>query len=80
MAHEPLSPHARRTWILVATLGLVMAGCLLALFHLLGLASAIILGVILVFLFEPGAGRGPQPRDARLLARQAKWEAGWAAR
>jgi hypothetical protein len=80
MAHERLGSPARRKWLLVATLGLVMAGFLLALFHLLGLATAIILGVILVFLFEPGAGRGPQARDAQLLARQAKWEAGWAAR
>lgn len=75
--HEPLSPYARKTWALLATLGLTGAGFLLALHPLLGLVSAIVLGVVMVFLLEPGSGRLPQPRDARLLARQVAWEAGW---
>jgi hypothetical protein len=77
MTHGPLSPYARKTWIPVVTLGLVVSGCLLTLSPVLGLVSAIILGVTLVFLLEPGSGRVPQPRDAPLLARQAEWEAGW---
>jgi hypothetical protein len=77
MAQEPLSPSARKTWALLVTLGLVAAGFLLALHPLVGLASTVVLGVILVFLLEPGSGRKAQPRDARLRARQARWEAGW---
>jgi hypothetical protein len=77
MRHEPLSPYARKTWALLAALGLTGAGFLLALHPLLGLVSAIVLGVVIVLLIEPGSGRLPQPRDARLLARQAAWDAGW---
>jgi hypothetical protein len=77
MTQEPLSPSARKTWALLATLGLVGAGFLLALQSLVGLVSTAVLGVILVFLLAPGSGRTPQPRDARLLARHARWEAGW---
>jgi hypothetical protein len=77
MTHEPLSPYARKTWALLATLGLIVTGFLLALHPLVGLVCAVLLGVIMVFLLEPGSGRKPQPRDARLLARQARWEAGW---
>jgi hypothetical protein len=77
MAPEPLSPYARKTWALLVILGLTIAGFLLATHPQVGLVSAIILGVTLVFLLEPASGRKPQPRDARLLARQARWEAGW---
>jgi hypothetical protein len=77
MAPEPLSPYARRTWALLVILGLTITGFLLAVQPQVGLVSAILLGVILVFLLEPASGRKPQPRDARLLARQARWEAGW---
>jgi hypothetical protein len=76
--HEPLSPYARKTWALLTTLGLIGAGVLLVLHPFAGLVSTIVLGVIMVFLLEPGTGRLPQPRDARLLAEQAAWEAGWA--
>jgi hypothetical protein len=78
MRHEPLSPYARKTWVLLTTLGLTGAVVLLVLHHFAGLVSTIVLGVIMVFLLEPGTGRLPQPRDARLLAAQAAWEAGWA--
>ena len=76
--HEPLSPYARKTWALLTTLGLVVAIVLLVLHPFAGQVSTIVLGVIMVFLVEPGTGRLPQPRDARLLAAQAAWEAGWA--
>jgi hypothetical protein len=79
MTHEPLSPYARKTWVLLVTLALVVNGFLVTLHPLPGLLSALILGVIMVFLLEPGGGRVEQPRDAPLLARQAQWEAGWSA-
>ncbi len=77
MLHEPLGPYARKTWILLVTLGLVVDGFLVTLHPLPGLVSAVVLGIVTVFLLEPGGGRVPQPRDAPLLARQARWEAGW---
>jgi hypothetical protein len=77
MTHEPLSPYARKTWVLLVILALVVDGFLVTLHPSPGLVSAMILGIAMVFLLEPGGGRVLQPRDAPLLARQAQWEAGW---
>ena len=77
MTHESFSPYARTARVLLVLVGLTGAGCLLALHPLVAPVCAALLGVILVFLLEPGGGWTPRPREAWLRGRQASGEVGW---
>jgi hypothetical protein len=76
MGREAISrhPRARTLGIGVLILGIGVAASGVP----LGIAGTILIGVIALLLLEPGRGRRSQVRDARLLARQARWEADWA--
>lgn len=64
MVREPRTTYTRMEWAILATLGLVVVGVLLTLPPLLGLGSAIILGLVVGFLLAPDREPAPGSREA----------------
>jgi hypothetical protein len=72
-ASLPARTHAWKLGIILVVLGLLAAAVGVP----LGAVGTILIGVVAIFLLEPGRGFARPQTDAQMLARQARWEAGW---
>jgi hypothetical protein len=69
----PARTHAWKLGFIIVVLGLMAPAAGVP----LGAVGTILIGVVVIFLLEPGRGFVRPLAAARLLARQARWEAGW---